>query len=50
MDSKRPYIELIAGIHNIFKIIHIQYVHRLNYKHLPTATKNGVRIMMRVTF
>ena len=48
MDSKRPYIELIAGIHNIFKIIHIQYVHRLN--HLPTATKNGVRLMMRLTF
>ena len=50
MDSKRPYIELIAGIHNIFKIIHIQYVHRLNYHHLPTATKNGVRLMMRLTF
>ena len=50
MDSKRPYIELIAGIHNIFKIIHIQYVHRLNYIHLPTATKNGVRLMMRLTF
>ena len=43
MDSKRPYIELIAGIHNIFKIIHIQYVHRLN-------SKNGVRLMMRLTF
>ena len=50
MDSKRPYIELIAGIHNIFKIIHIQYVHRRNYNHLPTATKNGVRLMMRLTF
>lgn len=50
MDSKRPYIELIAGIHNIFKIIHIQYVHRLNYNHLPTATKNGVRLMIRLTF
>ena len=50
MDNKRPYIELIAGIHNIFKIIHIQYVHRLNYNHLPTATKNGVRLMMRLTF
>ena len=50
MDSKRPYIELIAGIHNIFKIIHIQYVHCLNYNHLPTATKNGVRLMMRLTF
>lgn len=50
MDNKRPYIELIAGIHNIFKIVHIQYVHRLNYNHLPTATKNGVRLMMRLTF
>lgn len=50
MDSKRPYIELIAGIHNIFKIIHIQYVHRLNYNNLPTATKNGVRLMVRLTF
>ncbi len=50
MDSKRPYIELIAGIHNIFKIIHIQYVHHVNDKHLPTATKNGVRLMMRLTF
>lgn len=50
MDSKHPYIELIAGIHNIFKIIHIQYVHRLNYNHLPTATKNGVRLMVRLTF
>ena len=50
MDPHRPYIELIAGIHNIFKIFHIQYVHRLNYNHLPTATKNGVRIMMRLTF
>lgn len=50
MNSKRPYIELIAGIHNIFKIIHIQYVHRLNYNHLPTATKNGVRLMVRLTF
>lgn len=50
MDSKRPYIELIAGIHNIFKIIHVQYIHRLNYNHLPTATKNGVRLMMRLTF
>lgn len=50
MDRKRPYIELIAGIHNIFKIFHVQYVHRLNYNNLPTAKKNGVRIMMRLTF
>ena len=50
MDPKRPYIELVAGIHNIFKLIHVQFIHRLNYNNLPTATKNGVRIMVRVTF
>lgn len=50
MDPHRPYIELIAGIHNIFKIFHIQFVHRLNYNNLPTAKKNDVRIMMRLTF
>ena len=50
MDPHRPYIELIAGIHNIFKIFHVQFVHRLNYNNLPTAKKNGVRIMMRLTF
>ena len=50
MDPSRPYIELIAGIHNIFKIFHVQFVHRLNYNTLPTAKRNGVRIMMRLTF
>lgn len=50
MDPHRPYVELIAGIHNIFKIFHVQFVHRLNYNNLPTAKKNGVRIMMRLTF
>ena len=50
MDPKRPYVELIAGIHNIFKIFHIQYVRRLNYLNLPTAKKNGIRFMVRVTF
>lgn len=50
MDSKRPYVELIAGVHNIFKIFHVQYVRRLNYLNLPTASKNGIRFMVRLTF
>lgn len=50
MDPKRPYIELVAGIHNIFKLLHVQFVHRLNYNSLPTAKRNGVRIMLRLTF
>ena len=50
MNPKRPYVELIAGVHNIFKILHVEFVHRCNYTHLPTAKRNGVRFMMRVTF
>jgi hypothetical protein len=50
MDPNRPYVELIAGIHNIFKIFHVEYVHRCNYTGLPTAQKNGVRFMLRMTF
>lgn len=50
MDPKHPYVELIAGVHNIFKILHVEFVHRCNYTHLPTAKRNGVRFMMRVTF
>ena len=50
MDSHQPYFELIAGVHNIFKILHVEYVRRLNYTDLPTAHKNGIRFMMRMTF
>ncbi|MBQ2359728.1 MAG: carboxypeptidase-like regulatory domain-containing protein, partial [Prevotella sp.] len=50
MDSKKPYVEVVAGIHNIFKLLHIEYVRRLTYNELPTAHKSGIRFMMRVTF
>ena len=50
MDSNRPYVEIVAGIHNIFKIMHVEYVRRLNYLDLPTAHKQGIRVMFRMTF
>lgn len=50
LDSKRPYWEVSAGIHNIFKIVHVEYVRRLSYNDLPTAHKQGVRFMIRMTF
>ena len=50
MDSKKPYWELSAGIHNIFKIVHVEYIRRLNYNELPTAHKHGIRFMIRMTF
>ena len=49
MDSKKPYYELSVGIHNIFKLIHVEYVRRLNY-HYENTHKDGVRFMVRMTF
>lgn len=50
MDPHRPYVEYILGIHNIFKLLHVEYVHRCNYTSLPTAKKDGIRFMLRMTF
>ncbi len=50
MDSKEPYMEMSFGIHNILKILHVEYIRRLNYNSLPTANKHGVRFMVRMTF
>ena len=50
MDSKTPYYELSLGIHNIFKLIHVEYVRRLNYNDYPGVHKDGIRLMVRMTF
>ena len=49
MDQKRPYFEVVVGVHNIFKIFHIEYVRRLNYIESGTQ-KWGIRGMFRLTF
>lgn len=49
MDKKVPYVEVIAGIHNIFKIFHVEYVRRINYLRDGTQ-KWGIRGMFRLTF
>ena len=50
MDPYVPYVEVTAGIHNIFKLLHVEYVHRLSYNHLPTANTWGIRLMIRTVF
>ncbi len=50
MDSHQPYAEFVVGIHNIFKLLHVEYVQRMNYKSLPTSQKRGVRFTFRMTF
>lgn len=50
MNPKTPYMECSIGIHNIFKILHIDYVRRLNYLDHPDANKWGLRFMVMMTF
>ena len=45
-----PYMELNVGIHNIFKILRVDYVRRLNYLNVPNAKKNGVRFVLQFDF
>lgn len=41
--TSTPYLELNVGLHNIFKIIRIDYVRRLNYLDFPGTKKHGWR-------
>jgi hypothetical protein len=51
-----PYMEFSVGISNIFKILKVQYVRRLNYLNLPAVPggdkikKNGVRFAVEFKF
>lgn len=50
MDSNRPYMEMVVGIHNIFKFFRVEYVKRLTYKDLPSAPHWGMRYGVSLTF
>ena len=46
----RYYMELNVGIHNIFKIIRIDYVYRINYHDFPGVKKHGFRLCLEFDF
>lgn len=49
--SSRPYMEVSAGIENIFKVLRIDYVWRLSYLDVPyEIDRHGVRIAVHVRF
>lgn len=50
MDSKKPYMELIAGVHNIFKVLGVDFIHRFNYNEHAGTKKNGVRFSFMISF
>ena len=49
--GKVPYMEMTAGIENIFSILRIDYVRRLTHaKNLKGWDKNGIRFTLMITF
>lgn len=45
-----PYMELNVGIHNILKVLRIDYVYRINYHDFPGVKKHGVRFALEFDF
>lgn len=50
MDKNKPYLEVVAGVHNIFKFFGVDYVRRLTYNDFPGVKKNGVRFSFAMSF
>ncbi len=48
--SGRPYMEISAGLDNIFSVLRVDYVWRLSYRNTPGAPNSGLRIAMHFTF
>lgn len=50
MNSRTPYMEFVAGVHNIFKFFGVLYVHRFNYDNHANISRNGVRFSFMFSF
>ena len=47
--NNEPYWEITVGVHNIFKLLAIDYVRRMNY-HGLSIKKNGIRLGFQLSF
>lgn len=50
MDSKKPYWEIVVGVHNIFKLFGVDYVRRMSYTGLEGVKKDGIRFSFLMSF
>lgn len=48
--TAEPYMELSAGLDNIFRVLRLDYAWRLNYRNNPQACKSGLRFTFHFTF
>ncbi len=46
----KPYVEVSAGISNIFKVLRLDYIRRINYLDLPNTSKWGIRARVKFEF
>ena len=49
MEPRKPYVEVVVGLHNVFRFFHIEYVRRLNYIYDNTH-RWGIRGCFEVSF
>ena len=50
MDPSIPYMEANVGVYNIFRLLHVEYVHRLTYRNNPDINKWGIRFIVLMVF
>lgn len=48
--DKQPYVEVGAGVENIFKVLRLDYVWRLTYRDHPDISRSGLRVSLHFTF
>jgi len=48
--GNKPYMEASVGLANIFKILRVDYVHRLNYRDNPNVSNSGIRARFKIDF
>lgn len=46
----KPYMEMVVGVHNIFNLFAIDWVHRFNYLNHTGVKQDGVRVSFDVSF
>lgn len=48
--DKKPYMEFGLGVENLFRILSLQYVWRLNYRDVPNVERSGLRFQLSLSF
>ena len=48
--GNRPYMEIGVGVENLFRILSLQYIWRLNYRDNPNVDKRGLRFQLNFKF